>query len=334
MPPRVQPCRTQPHWYNVLNAFQLCFDGEASRIRDRLAPPKLAVVLELVRLHYAMAAIPSIEVHRTPSPCPDIHNPTSYARTVDNYAKITHEESLYPGHGFEALVQFLKDPRNPHLPSRVADTRPNQSSNQVNLIRPGAFNPQQPREPFATHYALLPGQRAEATQLLYPNELETVANSCAIEKMGQLIILRGYPSPAWLCSIGALYDVDPEFFRRHLDFLTTSDGYSHQDGASKLPSSLSNTFQFRFPTVGSYIGPARQRGAQTLTDLREAARASMSTYNHKLRIGAGWKTGDSILRQYNVHDMDRFSVEQAVTVYFSRLRPSPDHWVCRCTPTL
>ncbi|KAF7506835.1 hypothetical protein GJ744_011181 [Endocarpon pusillum] len=145
--------------------------------------------------------------------------------------------------------------------------------------------------------------------------------------MSQLLILRGYPSPSWLCSIGASYDVDPEFFRRHLAFLTTSSDDSNQDGASKMPSSSANMFHFRLPTIGSYTGPVHTRGAQTLGGLRDMMQASMNLCRHKLRIGAGWKTGDSIVRQYNVHDIDQFSIEQAVTVYFSRLRHSSEHWI-------
>lgn len=277
-----------------------------------------------------MSTLPSIKIHRTPSPYPDVHDARSYARTVEKYARITHEQSLYPGNAFEALAQFFSSLQDQHIPLGKSRTSPNRAPSDVGSINGDSSSLQQPLEPFATHYALQPGQRADAKTLSEPSDLEEIAKSCSMEKMGQLIILRGYPSASWLCSIGALYDVDPEFFRRHLDFLQTSDGSNHQNGSSKLPSSSSNIFQFRFPTVGSYVGPERERGAKGLAAMREAAQASMSSYSHRLRIGAGWKTGDSIVREYNVHEIDRFSIEQAVTIYFSRLRPSPGHWVGKC----
>ena len=55
-----------------------------------------------------MAPVPLIEIQRATSHQSDVHNPLPYARAVDSYAKVTHEQSLDPGQSFEALVQFLK----------------------------------------------------------------------------------------------------------------------------------------------------------------------------------------------------------------------------------
>lgn len=36
---------------------------------------------------------------------------------------------------------------------------------------------------------------------------------------GQICFMRGFPAPAWLKVIGSHYRIDPEYFRRHSDFL-------------------------------------------------------------------------------------------------------------------
>lgn len=272
-----------------------------------------------------MATIPPITIQRMQSEQTNVHTPLSYARTVDDYAKVTHEQSLYPGQSFEALARFLQSPRHRQWSSPGATNHVTSSRTQG--AHPANTDPTNPGDPFATHYQLGSAQRAEGKHLYTSEELERVAQSCSHEKASQLLILRGYPSPSWLCSVGASYDVDPEFFGRHLAFLTTSSDDSDQDGASKMPSSSANVFHFRLPTIGSYTGPVHTRGAKTLGGLRDLVQASMTLYRHKLRIGAGWKTGDSIVRHYNVHDIDQFSIEQAVTVYFSRLRHSSEHWI-------
>lgn len=274
--------------------------------------------------------VPQIKIHREWSEQADVHNAASYSQAVNDYTKITHEQSLYPGQNFEALAQFLRSPQHQYRPTRAEKP----GSKKTPIVSPASSSsfPQ----PYATHYSLVDEERAQARHLTHPGELQAVAEAFSQQqdkKTGQLLILRGYPSPAWLCTVGALYDVDPEFFRRHLDFLALS---SAGDGATKLPSSTTNMFQFRLPTVGSYDGPTRRRrgaGADSsLRGLQDDAQAAMARYSHLLRVGARWRTGDSIVRQYNVHSEDRWSIEQAVTVYFSRLRQPSDSWIGKNNP--
>ena len=54
---------------------------------------------------------------------------------------------------------------------------------------------------------------------------------------GQLLFLRGYLLPAWIGNIGSQFGVDPEFIRRHLEFLVVSD----QRRVFSLPSLTSTT---------------------------------------------------------------------------------------------
>lgn len=69
---------------------------------------------------------------------------------------------------------------------------------------------------------------------------------------------------------------------------------------------------------------------------RVVAAAQMEAYLHNLTIGQGWKCGNSIVRSYNIHDGQTFSIEQTVTVYVGRLEKESGKWIgkfCRnfCT---
>ena len=275
---------------------------------------------------------PLIHVQQTQSQQANSHTAKSYAQAIDAYAQSTQQQSLYAGQSFEALAHFLRS-SGQTLEREIsgttlgdADRRPGRYS-----PRPQSFIQTNVREPFATHYTLTNGNIApKGRHLGEPAELEAVANASLQDKMGQLLILRGYPSATWLCTIGALYDVDPEFFRRHLDFILASDSDLIPDGTPEMPSSTTNIFRFRIPTVGSYVGSVYQFGESPLQALRGAAKTAMTRYSHRLRIGTKWKTGDSVVRQVHVHNKEHFSIEQAVTIYFSRLRQSSDSWISTC----
>jgi hypothetical protein len=60
-----------------------------------------------------------------------------------------------------------------------------------------------------------------------------------------LIFLRGYPSANWLKTVGAHCKIDPEFFRRHLDFNSPQEFYD----LPALPSTARNIIKLRVTTV-------------------------------------------------------------------------------------
>ena len=43
----------------------------------------------------------------------------------------------------------------------------------------------------------------------------------------------------------------------------------------------------------------------------------MKDYRTRLRTGSSFRTGDSIVRKYEVHDQEFFSIEQLVTIHVS-----------------
>jgi len=52
---------------------------------------------------------------------------------------------------------------------------------------------------------------------MHPFESES-SNLLTNPTYGHLLFMKGHPSPEWLLASLATYQVDPEFFQRHLDF--------------------------------------------------------------------------------------------------------------------
>lgn len=116
------------------------------------------------------------------------------------------------------------------------------------------------------------------------------------------------------------YQIDPEFFCRHLDFLQDSPYPTTKH--AQLPSFQKNIFHFLIPFVGyeprSYDHNIGLKRARTSTQ--------MSNYLKSLRQGDHWKCGDSIVRSYAALDLKQFSIQQAVTIYLNKVN---DKWVCK-----
>jgi hypothetical protein len=66
-------------------------------------------------------------------------------------------------------------------------------------------------------------------------------------KSGRLVFLRGHSCRDWLLQLGAQYRVDPEYFRRRLDFLQPEEFYD----LPTLPSSSRNIIHLRIITICS-----------------------------------------------------------------------------------
>ena len=53
----------------------------------------------------------------------------------------------------------------------------------------------------------------------------------------------------------------------------------------------------------------------------------MGKYLHKLAMGDGWRSYDSIVRKVDVHDDRYFSIEQMLTILITKNKENPDKWV-------
>lgn len=118
-----------------------------------------------------------------------------------------------------------------------------------------------------------------------------------------LVFMRGFPTPDWLTAIGAHFKVDPDFFRRHLDFMKGKDFYD-QPG---LRSSCEQIMQLKITTICTRvvaINPSQVKAAR-LRDVEEVTK-----YQKRLS-----RCGESIIRRLSVHNETMFTIEQTASFY-------------------
>ncbi|KAL4957710.1 hypothetical protein BDW69DRAFT_180356 [Aspergillus filifer] len=139
----------------------------------------------------------------------------------------------------------------------------------------------------------------------------------------QVILARGFMSPAWVAAIGSKFDVDPEFFRRHLDFLP---GESFD--ADSLITSPPKCDMYRLCLSSIYeTGDPNDDRDDTDADItaqRGNQIAELRAYKERLGLTDVW-CGASIVRDYSIL-CPRYSVmEQYVSIYVKQLE-NDDGW--------
>lgn len=225
-------------------------------------------------------------------------DPSVYAQTVFSDSQISPSESRYSGGHFEGLARYLQRPyevQAPHSRSRTQLSGENERFDFVSICN------LDPSAPIRTQHTNSISDFEEGTDALKES------------KYGHILFLRGHPSPEWILSIGARYKVDPEFFRRHLDFLA---GPRHAYSLPPLPSTGNASFKLRSTTIGASISTTQTNNKQSALDkFRVDNRAKLTAYRDKLRGSHDLGPGDSIVRESSIHDLRHFSIEQDISVY-------------------
>ncbi|KAL9036348.1 MAG: hypothetical protein Q9214_006177, partial [Letrouitia sp. 1 TL-2023] len=112
------------------------------------------------------------------------------------------------------------------------------------------------------------------------------------------------------------FDVDPEFYRRHLSHNAQPREARTASNSPVyiLPSFERSIFQFSITDVGR----RDEHSTDSIQRLRERACESLDEYLHALQLGNGWRPADSVVRTFELLNRNTFSIEQQVTVYFRR----------------
>jgi len=209
--------------------------------------------------------------------------------------------ALYPGENFLKLATFLGG--GLRAPNRRT-SRP------------------QDVPSYATLY-LLQAEESTSSSKTFPSEdLGNVDDLMRIDEelrsrapggpANELLFLRGFASPQWLCKVGWYYLVDPEFFRRHLDMSV----FSHQQwfSAPSLPSTSSTIVQLRVTTLARWTP-----GFPNVETARKEAQEGMAMYIQSVSgPELHGDLGESIVRQINLHDEQYFSLEQDISMTFCK----------------
>jgi hypothetical protein len=224
--------------------------------------------------------------------------PKRYARQVSLHCNTTIENSLYSGQDYRRLAVFLNRPFEANDPTRL----PPEAGHD---------------DGFALLYELRPKIPASGIKLS-----RTLAPQSRQPDHNTLIFLNGYPSPEWLNELGAKYNIDPEFFHRHLSFLSRDD-ITAQDPAFTLPSFQRTIFQMTVTSIGVHNIPFDG----DIEVRRSFAKSQMENYTHALQSGKVWNPRQSVVRSYNVYDKTQFSIEQNLTIYVTMVDKERKRWL-------
>ncbi|RAL14030.1 uncharacterized protein BO97DRAFT_469319 [Aspergillus homomorphus CBS 101889] len=137
--------------------------------------------------------------------------------------------------------------------------------------------------------------------------------SVPTEDSGQIVFIRGFISPTWVSAVGSKYNIEPEFFRRHLDFLSASID-RHSYSFPSLGSSSDNIYRLRVSTLLH----RDDFGGQDLRSQRSQESKELGIYRIQ-QLGSGKvRCGDSLVREYSTL-CPRFSViEQWISLCITK----------------
>ncbi|KAL8708167.1 MAG: hypothetical protein Q9220_006928 [cf. Caloplaca sp. 1 TL-2023] len=185
--------------------------------------------------------------------------PETYLAQVLAHSATSLENSLFQGQDFFGLGLFLEE-------ANTSDPNGSLCDEQIS----STF--------FATVFKLdsdnIPARPATLEQPFFPltQDPQLSPNETGV------LFLKGYASPRSLLELGAAYSIDPELFRRHLQFVQP---VSAMFKPVLLPSAQSSIIQLSVTTVGRHVTPQYT----SLQDKRRRVAADMATYLKGLARG-------------------------------------------------
>ncbi|KAL2786268.1 hypothetical protein BJX66DRAFT_313114 [Aspergillus keveii] len=216
-----------------------------------------------------------------------------YAQTILLHSRTTPDLSLFPGHNYRTLANFLYQP--------YASPTKNGSI---------ALSPQSQYKPLVVLYKYT--KDGVLHQLQYeptPTGLENVENDTESAcDAGKVLFLNGFIPPEWLNLIGSRYRVDPEFFRQHLRFMQPE----RQLDLPGLYSTTKNIIRLPLISIGTWTLDQPLRGRGFLVHQRSIAHEKTRSYLKGL--GATTPAGQSIVRGIMINDDAYFTVEQELNI--------------------
>ena len=228
--------------------------------------------------------------------------PIEYSNAVSQHAKQTTTSSLFPGYNFENLAYYLQ---------RESQLGPSLRSSHRQATTDDVFS----GFPFVTGVKL-DGIAVGTQNFEDPSACPRPSNT---RPAPIILFLKGKPTSGWLTKIGADYKVDPTFFNDHLDFRS---GYGRIDyfAFPPLPLARPTIMQLPYITLGQLEGIKRKVTQPELDSLRERISQRMNeywAYTHEL-FDEDSGVGQSIVRDFYLHDHVNFAIEQRISVALCR----------------
>lgn len=251
---------------------------------------------------------PEAETNRKARKASDA-TPRTYAQTVVSHSMRRKENSLFPGINYKPFADYLSrsgtydfDATNKRTGTYIPDGYTFASLHDYPLANDRSSNAKE----MYNFDCALPGQEALSRQSLNHSP------------SAQLLFLRGFASPEWLRLIGCSYRIDPEFFRRHLDFIRLKE--DHFD-LPNLPSVSYNIVTLPLMTIGTRDCrklSVRRGCGDFIEPERKRAIARMRTYLSQMTKEA--RVGQSIIRNYLIFDEKYIAIEQQLSICLQQRR--------------
>ncbi|KAK5680156.1 hypothetical protein LTS10_007083 [Elasticomyces elasticus] len=227
--------------------------------------------------------------------------PEQYARAIISLSRRYSSTSAFPGNNYVDIGEWLLQDRsllNPATPDTDAALFTSASKQPHDLVI--VYNSGEKKWDIQQY-----GQEQ--------HEAFSAASSIPEGGAGQLVFIRGFISPAWVSVLGSKYLIDPEFFRRHMVYLSGSIE-RHAYSSPSLASCSNNIHRLCVSTVLH----RDDFGGQDLHSQRSSHSAELGAYKTQQLGTSKVCCGDSVVREYSTLCASFSVVEQWISLCVSR----------------
>ncbi|KAF2009120.1 hypothetical protein BU24DRAFT_90890 [Aaosphaeria arxii CBS 175.79] len=208
--------------------------------------------------------------------------PENYTRAIVSLSRRYSSTSVFPGNNYVDIGEWMLQDRS------LLDSAKKEDNNTL-----FASDSKQPHDLVIVYNS---GEKRWDVQQYSQEQHEAffAANTVPEAGCGQLIFIRGFISPSWVSTIGSKYNIDPEFFRRHMDFLSASVD-RHAYSFPSLASSSNTIFRLCVSTLLH----RDDFGGQHLQSQRSGQSTELGTYRIQQLGSTRVCCGDSLVREYS-----------------------------------
>lgn len=226
--------------------------------------------------------------------------PEQYMKSLQQACAESQQSELFSRVQYQFLVDYLKSTSRHEIP-----TAPGGLGRRVGRRVPPPTRPED-RFTFVIVHTIANGtiKRQDFDYRLGLDEFWAVPE--AEPGTDQVIFVRGSLSPAWIEMLGSRYKIDPEFFRRHLQYL------SRHDYSDLLPLPSASTSMLFLPVASLYTRSLALSQDQVAKRRKEDDNVVRS--NHQV-IQQKASCGESVVRKLSTLSDRLLSVEHDISIY-------------------
>ncbi|OAT13581.1 hypothetical protein BDBG_08754 [Blastomyces gilchristii SLH14081] len=218
-----------------------------------------------------------------------------FRREVEALSQQSSQRNVYPRPDLYILDKYLKSSPN----SRFAPNDPNISSTATD-------------EGVTSNFVVMHDIK-EGTNAAFGSKPHDIDNFALVpKKKPHLLFMRGYGSTQWLATIGEIYKINPELYRRHLSFEPFSSGTQEFYSSPALPSSSVRIFDLTISTVYCRNVADTAYEPEDLQEARKLQARALDQYFKQFcdRV----QLADSVVRKCLLLSKREYVLEQTITI--------------------